>query len=125
MPRRTADPAASAAPAPLAPRPYALTTGRTVARPELRLEALVLTTPGTDVERAATTGHPELDRILALCSAPASVAEVSARLDVPLGATRVLLSDLWGMGRISVVALSDGHPSPELMERVLSGLHGI
>ncbi|MFZ3491985.1 DUF742 domain-containing protein [Streptomyces sp. 5.8] len=109
------------APAPIAPRPYTITAGRTVTRLSLPLEALVQTMPSL----WPGTGHPEHDRILELCVRPTSVAEVSARLPVPVGVARVLLSDLSGMGLVSVTEPSGDEPSTALIERVLSGLHSI
>ncbi|MFI5672693.1 DUF742 domain-containing protein [Streptomyces sp. NPDC051704] len=102
-------------------RPYTITAGRTVIRLELPLEALVV----TGHRPQAGTGQPEHDRILALCVRPVSVAEVSARLEVPLGVARVLLSDLCGTGLVSVVDPAGERPTTALMERVLSGLHRI
>ncbi|MFC5722251.1 DUF742 domain-containing protein [Streptomyces gamaensis] len=119
MPRR---PAEASGPAPLAPRPYALTAGRTVSSLDLPLEALVRTArrlpPGA--------GQPEHERILRLCVQPTSVAEVSARVGVPVGVARVLIADLSRTGLLSIVEpAGDEQPSTELMERVLSGLRKI
>jgi hypothetical protein len=73
-------------------RPYAMTGGRT--RPthdDLEIEALVSTTsvgertPKLTVEQRA---------IAALCHDLLSIAEVSARLHLPLGVIRVLVDDM-------------------------------
>ncbi|MFD7033398.1 DUF742 domain-containing protein [Streptomyces sp. NPDC059917] len=88
----------------------------------LPLEALVQTVPSP---WPGATGHPEHDRILALCVRPTSVAEVSALLHLPIGVARVLLSDLSGMGLVSVTEPTGDAPSTTLIERVLSGLHSI
>lgn len=121
MPQSPTDPVRPPAPAPIAPRPYTITAGRTVTRMSLPLEALVQTMPSL----WPGTGHPEHDRILALCVRPTSVAEVSALLPVPVGVARVLLSDLSGMGLVSVTEPTSDEPSTALIERVLSGLHSI
>lgn len=120
MPRPPVEPSRPG-PAPIAPRPYTITAGRTVIRLDLPLEALVVTgrRPPTG------TGQPEHDRILALCARPTSVAEVSARLEVPLGVARILLSDLCDTGLVSVIDPAGEQPTTALMERVLSGLHSI
>jgi hypothetical protein len=72
-------------------RPFLLTGGRT--RPlqdGLRVETLVCARP-------AALSAPlrfELRRIVELCQAPQSVAEIAVRLEVPLGVARVLVADL-------------------------------
>lgn len=72
-------------------RPFVVTGGRT--RPltaDLRIETLVKAEP-------AALSAPlrfEQHRIVELAQRPVSVAEVGARLDVPLGVARVLIADL-------------------------------
>ncbi|MCW2639460.1 MAG: hypothetical protein JWP76_1766 [Dactylosporangium sp.] len=72
-------------------RPFLLTGGRT--RPlhdGLRVETLVSARP-------AALSAPlrfEMRRIVELCQAPLSVAEIAVRLGVPLGVARVLVGDL-------------------------------
>ncbi|MGW8953907.1 DUF742 domain-containing protein [Streptomyces sp. NPDC055709] len=118
MPRRPVDPSPpDAGPPPLGPRPYTITAGRTVTRLNLPLEALVR----TDQRLPIDAGQPEHHLILALCTRPTSVAEVSAHLGVPVGVARILVSDLSGMGLVTVIELGE-EPTPALMERVLSGL---
>lgn len=118
---RSADPPRPAAPPPLAPRPYTITAGRTQSELALPLEALLRTTRRI----ASGAGQPEHDQILALCAEPTSVAEVSARLGVPVGVTRILVSDLSSMDLISVSDPGSDQPTTTLMERVLSGLHNL
>lgn len=72
-------------------RPFLVTGGRT--RPlqdGLRIETLISARP-------AALSAPlrfELRRIVELCQAPLSVAEIAVRLQVPLGVARVLVADL-------------------------------
>jgi hypothetical protein len=79
-------------------RPFLLTGGRT--RPlqdDLRIETLVSARP-------AALSAPlrfERRRIVELCQAPQSVAEVAVRLGVPLGVARVLVADLAADGFVS------------------------
>ncbi len=106
-------------------RPYALTGGRTRAKVgDLPIEALVVATvpPG---ERA-TLRH-EARRIVELCDSPVSVAEVSARIHVPLGAARVLVGDLVADGLVEVHRMENGNgrPNVRLLERVLDGLQAL
>ncbi|MGW5115907.1 DUF742 domain-containing protein [Streptomyces noursei] len=111
------------APPPLAPRPYALTGGRTQARLEIAYESLVIVVPGSAQVGVADNVQPEHGAILARCAtAPLSVAELSAHLCLPIGVVRVLVADLAALNRVRVTAKADGHPSAALMERVLSGL---
>jgi hypothetical protein len=111
-------------PAPLV-RPYARTGGRTRANLELALETLISTTN----QGLAVLGQLAADQaaICQLCREPTSVAEVGARMRVPLGVARVLISDLAGEGLVLVhdsAAPADG-PSLDFMERVLVGLRNL
>ena len=104
-------------------RPYAWTRGRTRANYDLKLETLVSTTElGED-----GTLLPQLEhRVVSdLCRYPLSVAEVAAKLSIPLGVARVILSDMAELGLISIhrtFADDDIAAHLVLMERVLSGL---
>lgn len=122
-----ARPGAGTEAVPLGPRPYALTGGRTEPQLDLAVEALVTTVTDATARTSGVPGWPgvltpEHSRILALCAAPTSVAEVSALLGLPLGVARVLVSDLAVQGLVTVYRPTDGHPAVALMERVLDGL---
>jgi Protein of unknown function (DUF742) len=106
-------------------RPYAMTGGRTQpVHADLEVEALVSTTslgertPKLTVEQRA---------IAALCRDVLSVAEVSARLDLPLGVTRVLVGDMAEEGFVTLhrPAQAGDRPDLALLERVLYGLRTI
>jgi hypothetical protein len=102
-------------------RPYALTGGRTrPAHTHLELEALVTTT--SLGQRARLT--VEQRGIAALCRDILSIAEISARLDLPLGVTRVLVGDMAQAGLVNVHRPAAGGDRPDLalLERVLYGL---
>lgn len=105
-------------------RPYAWTRGRTKASQHLELETLVSTSDTGWNVRAI--GHMEHRTVAELCRHPHAVAEVAAKLSVPLGVARVLLSDMAEQGLITVhqtVAEDDDTAAQlMLMERVLSGL---
>jgi len=104
-------------------RPYAWTGGRTRSNFQLRLETLVSTSDlGLDESRLPQV---EYRVVGALCRHPHSVAEVAAKLSVPLGVARVILSDMAESGLISIhrtFADDDSSAHLVLMERVLSGL---
>jgi Protein of unknown function (DUF742) len=109
-------------------RPYAMTRGRTRSdggAVALELETLISTTPHGEAS-SATLDH-EQRAIVRLCRAPTSVAEVAARVDVPLGVARVLLGDLAAAGLVGVhhPAARDDWAELELLERVLAGLRSI
>jgi len=106
-------------------RPYAVTRGRTQARYEIALEALVSTTMHAREMGGMLT--PEQRAICELCMELKSVAEISALLHMPLGVTRVLLGDMADGGFVSVQqpGNAEGRPDVTLLERVLVGLRGI
>ena len=107
-------------------RPYAWTRGRTKANHDLQLETLISTTElGQDETRLLQLEHRSVS---ALCRYPLSVAEIAAKLSVPLGVARVVLSDMAEQDLISIHRtfadddVSDIAAHLVLMERVLSGL---
>jgi len=77
-------------------RPFVMTGGRTRAANSLRIETLVQTS-----EKAGEAAF-EGGRILQLCRTPHSIAEVSAKLELPLGVARVLVGDLVAEDRLVV-----------------------
>ncbi|HSO51579.1 MAG TPA: DUF742 domain-containing protein [Actinomycetes bacterium] len=103
-----------------------MTGGRTrPAHTDLEIEALVSTTslgersPKLTVEQRA---------IAALCRDILSIAEISARLDLPLGVTRVLVGDMADGGLVMVhrpTQAAGERPDLALLERVLYGLRAI
>ena len=110
-------------------RPYTVTGGRTrSAHDDLELETLVQTATGIE-EQLAGLGR-EQRSIAALCREVVSVAEISARLDLLLGVTRVIVGDMALEGMVvlylpqATVADAD-LPPVELLERVLHGLRNI
>lgn len=79
-------------------RPFVITGGRT-RHPSvhLRVEALVVASGRPDVELQF-----EHARLLDACPSPVSVAEVAARVGVPLGVAQVLIGDLAEAGYVQV-----------------------
>jgi hypothetical protein len=68
---------------------------------------------------------PEILAIWELCSGGyLSVAEVAARLELPVGVVRLLLTDLIGTGRLLSRAAPPPAqaPDPHILEKVLHGL---
>ena len=73
------------------------------------------------------TGGREQNYIVTLCDGRLqSLAEISARMQLPLGVARVLVADMAADGLVAVYepASLDGNDAvgTELLERVLSGL---
>ena len=103
---------------------YAITGGRTRSRgQDLGLETLVTTTEHGVAARARL--RFEQAAIIDVCRAPVSVVEVAARIRVPLGVARVLVSDLHADGMLTVhqaAVTSEGRPRTEVLERLLNGL---
>jgi hypothetical protein len=110
-------------------RLYTVTGGRTrPADDDLELETLVRTATGID-DQLAALGR-EQRAVAALCQEFVSVAEISARLDLLLAVTRVLVGDMAHQGVVVLyrpqVTVADGDlPPVELLERVLHGLENI
>jgi hypothetical protein len=104
-------------------RPYALTRGRTRASGEtLDLIAIITAVRGVQVDPSSL--DPEHLEVLRLCRLPASVADLAADLDLPLGVVRILLGDLQER---SLVAIH--HPIPpsrlpdvQILKEVVDGL---
>ncbi len=105
-------------------RPYLLTRGRTRSGRLAGFETLVVITEHGR-ERLASLG-PEHRALLRLATAPVSVAELSARLTLPLGVTQVLAGDLVGGGLLAEHAGAvDGAKDPALLRRVISAFEKI
>ena len=102
-------------------RPYAV---------EIAIEALVETTQkgrSTGARDGGQSQGREQYSIVMLCDGRLqSLAEISARIQLPLGTARVLVADLASDGMVAVYEPTsiDGNDAvgTELLERVLSGL---
>jgi hypothetical protein len=113
-------------------RPYAVTRGRTRPKLEIALEALVETTVrGRSVNsgRGVVGQGSEHQYIAAMCDGGRvqSLAEIAARMQLPLGVARVIVADMATDGLVAVyepTSLEDETDAvgTELLERVLSGL---
>jgi hypothetical protein len=105
-------------------RPYYMTGGRTrPAHHDLEMETLVSTTAlgATSPHVAVVHRRP----IQTLIRDLLSMAEVSARLDLPLGVARVLIGDMAEEGFVILhrpTTVGD-RPDLALLQRVLYGLH--
>jgi nucleoside-diphosphate-sugar epimerase len=95
-------------------RPYLVTGGRTrPVRDGLRVETLVHAAP-------AALHAPlkfEQRRIVELCQAPQSIAEIATAIGNPLGVARVLVADLIAANVITVHESAD--ITIEMLERII------
>ncbi|SDT75119.1 DUF742 domain-containing protein [Actinoplanes derwentensis] len=104
-------------------RPFVITAGRTDGGdPDIGMETQVTLVPGAPASRLT----PETRAIVAICEdSPISVAEISARLRLHLGVTRILVGDLRASGQLDVHVLENDTPDPETIMRVIRGLRSI
>jgi hypothetical protein len=106
------------------PRPFVLTAGRVGTHdPDIEMHTQVtarVLDPGATEFAVLPT---EARAIVMLCAEPLSVAEISARLRLHLGVTKILVGDLRAAGLLDVhvVDLASTH-DPETILRVIHGL---
>ena len=110
-------------------RPYAVTRGRTRPKLEIAIEALVETTVrGRAAGSRQGARGQEQQYIANLCDGRLqSLAEIAARMQLPLGVARVLIADMAADGLVAVYEPTSFEEATdsvgtELLERVLSGL---
>jgi Protein of unknown function (DUF742) len=105
-------------------RPYTITGGRTrpVGDEEIEVETLVWTTSMAVSSPPTMSAHWR--SVADMCQEVISVAEVAARLGVPIGVARVLVGDMARAGLVSLQRPrhASDHPDIGLLERVLYGL---
>jgi hypothetical protein len=109
-------------------RSYVITQGRTRSTVDLPLETLVKVTP--QGVSAAPRLALERKKIISLCNAPISIAEISAHLRLPLGVARVLVGDMAEQGLLTSfkpqhAKTGENRPDLKLLERVLDGLQAL
>jgi Protein of unknown function (DUF742) len=102
-------------------RPFVITGGRTRhATVHLRVEALVV---ATDLEPSSTLQF-EHAAIVELCQRPISVAEVAARIGVPLGVAQILVGDLADVGLVRVHEAAS-NATPALLLRMIDAVRAL
>jgi hypothetical protein len=119
-------------------RPYAMTRGRTSHAAEAKLDLIALVvaasggTGGADDDPADPEDDgslsPEQLEIVRLCHVqPASIAEVAAEVDLPVGVVRVLVGDLLDAGHVTVrppVPPAE-LPDESILRDVINGLRAL
>ena len=106
-------------------RPYSRTGGRTKPKRNLDLEALVASTVNGREAVTSPLLSPEHVSVIQLCQGTVSVAEIAAKLAVPLGVARVIIADMADLGLVEVgrtSAVEGDERDPAFLRRVLSGL---
>ncbi|WP_128375034.1 DUF742 domain-containing protein [Streptomyces cavernae] len=107
-------------------RLYTLTGGRTKAGPDAPFDLVTLVVAESGPAPGMQSEHAT---ILRLCEAPTAVVELAAELRLPVGITRVLLTDLLAAGRISArhprTATAQSLLDPDMLEQVLVGLRNL
>jgi hypothetical protein len=108
-------------PSELQARPYLVTGGRTRARVEsLAMETIIVRAAPS--HRVAPLASFETGRILDACIVPMSVAEVAARLHLPLTVALVLAGDLVADGLLLASTSSTSQDDVTFIERLIAGV---
>ncbi|MFZ4519463.1 MAG: DUF742 domain-containing protein [Microthrixaceae bacterium] len=115
------DAAAAEAPDRELVRPFVITGGRTRhATVHLRVETLVVAT-GRQLDRPLQFEHAA---IVGWCASPVSVAELAARVGVPLGVAQILVGDLAEAGLVQVHE-SRTVATPALLLRMIDAVRAL
>lgn len=102
-------------------RPFVLTAGRVSGHADIGLHTQV--TSRVDDLNAGYSLSRELRAIVALCAEPMSIAEISARVPLHLGVTKILVGDLRDAGYLDVHLQDTVSPhDAETILRVIDGL---
>ncbi|WP_328600733.1 DUF742 domain-containing protein [Actinomadura physcomitrii] len=91
----------------------------------LDLVTMLVVTGRSPQERARLA--LEQQRILEMCRRPATVADLTSEMNLPLGVMHVLLADLYQQGLLEerrAAPLAE-RPSPEILQRVLDDLRAL
>jgi hypothetical protein len=101
-------------------RPYTVSNGRTSPGVSLDLLSMVASTG----EAPPSPLEPDHEQALALCRKPMSVADIAARLLLPVAVTKIVVSDLveWGAVTIQPPRPADEPTDRVVLERVLNAL---
>jgi len=107
-------------------RPFVLTAGRVNAVDrEIDVETQVTLRPHDPRAGRAPLASlgPEMQAMVELCTEPISVAEISARLRLHLGVTKILVADLRAAGYLDVHVADT--LSPHSVDTILRVMHGL
>lgn len=103
-------------------RPYAITGGRTGGESDISLETLIQATPRAD---QLLEGYRwEAVDLINLVRSPMALIEIAARLGVPIGVAKVLVTDLVADGALQLQVRTEKNYA-SLLERVLDGVRNL
>ena len=104
-------------------RPYAMTGGRTGADVAISLEAQIQAS--TRASQHLGAYRWEAAKLIDLVETPMALIEIAARLEIPIGVARVLVSDLVEDGAVVVHVPQKTQNYTSLLERVLDGVRNL
>ena len=104
-------------------RPYAMTGGRTGADTDISLEAQIQAS--TRASQHLGAYRWEAAKLIDLVETPMALIEIAARLEIPIGVARVLVSDLVDDGAVVVHVPQKSQNYTSLLERVLDGVRNL
>ncbi|HEX4980800.1 MAG TPA: DUF742 domain-containing protein [Ilumatobacteraceae bacterium] len=105
-------------------RPYAMTGGRTGTEGDsIGLEAQIQASTRASTHLGAYRW--EAARLIELVQTPTALVEVAARLQIPIGVTRVLVADLVRDGAVVVHIPRRSQSFTSLLEKVLDGVRSL
>ncbi|GAA3226606.1 DUF742 domain-containing protein [Actinocorallia longicatena] len=108
-------------------RPYTLTRGRTRLN-GIRFDLVTILVAAGDRRTSPTWLSNEHRRLFELCRTPATVADLTSDMDLPLKVVHILLADLCEKGLLQEATPARGRPArPDaaLLTRVLEGLQDL
>ncbi|MFI1166284.1 DUF742 domain-containing protein [Streptomyces sp. NPDC020801] len=105
-------------------RPFTLVGGRTRPTRDVFTLITLVTTVDAPAPHSPRPLSPEQREILLMCTTPKAVAEVAARLDLPVSVATVMLSDMLDEGLVTAHPPDGAEegPGPALLRRVREGL---
>jgi Protein of unknown function (DUF742) len=105
-------------------RPFTVTNGRT--EPSAALDLMTLVMASGDATVSSDRLGIDHGPVFELCRAPVSVAEVAARLGLPITVSKILLADLVELGVLITRAPTVFHDADlTLLEAVRDGLRAL
>lgn len=104
-------------------RPYAMTGGRTGVDVDISLEAQIQAS--TRASQHLGAYRWEAAKLIDLVETPMALIEIAARLEIPIGVARVLVSDLVDDGAVVVHVPQQSQNYSSLLERVLDGVRNL
>lgn len=102
-------------------RPYFITKGRTRAEVDFPIETLVVTSAKGEAAEGLAF---EFGRVVEMCTAARSIAEVAWLLSVPLGVARVIVGDMASDGLIKVYE-PGSRDDTALIRRLIDGIRAL